>query len=65
MAKGTVKFFDDQKGYGFIVPENGGRDIFVHKTGVKTTMRLTEGMRVQFDEKQDHRGLKAVNVELA
>jgi len=55
---GTVKFFNDEKGYGFISPENGGPDIFVHiKSLLDTGMgTLSEGQKVSFETEQDKRG---------
>jgi CspA family cold shock protein len=64
MAVGTVKFFNTAKGYGFISPEGGGKDVFVHATAVEAAgMRtLNEGQRVAFDIQPDARGAKAVNL---
>ena len=64
MAVGTVKFFNTVKGYGFITPEGGGNDVFVHVTAVEAAgMRsLAEGQKVQFDIQPDARGSKAVNL---
>ncbi len=64
MATGTVKWFNDQKGFGFISQENGAPDVFVHFSaisgqGFKT---LTEGQRVQFDVTQGAKGPQASNV---
>ena len=64
MATGTVKWFNDAKGYGFIAPENGGKDIFVHHSaisgeGFKT---LAEGARVEFEQREGTKGPEAVNV---
>ncbi len=64
MAKGTVKWFNEAKGYGFIEQEGGGKDVFVHYSavagdGFKT---LREGQAVEFDIVQDPKGLKAANV---
>jgi|LAHU01.1.fsa_nt_gb CspA family cold shock protein len=64
MANGIVKWFNDRKGYGFIAPEGGGAEIFVHYTsiagdGFKT---LSPGEAVGFDEAPGPRGLQAVNV---
>ena len=67
MQKGTVKFFNTAKGFGFITPESGGKDVFVHATAVEQAgMRaLTEGQTVSFDMEQDARGAKAVNLRAA
>jgi CspA family cold shock protein len=65
MTSGTVKFFNTTKGYGFISPEGGGKDVFVHATAVEAAgMRsLQEGQRVSFDIEPDARGSKAVNLK--
>ena len=65
MAIGTVKFFNSAKGFGFIAPEGGGKDVFVHATAVEAAgMRtLTEGQRVSFDVQPDARGVKATNLK--
>ena len=57
MIKGTVKFYNDQKGYGFIQPEGGGKDVFVHATALERAgMRgLTEGQKVSFETGEDRR----------
>jgi CspA family cold shock protein len=67
MAIGTVKFFNATKGFGFISPEGGGKDVFVHATAVENAgMRsLAEGQRVSFDIQPDARGSKAVNLKSA
>jgi len=67
VAVGTVKFFNTTKGFGFIAPEGGGKDIFVHATAVeKAGLRtLNEGQRVTFDIQPDARGSKAVNLQSA
>ena len=67
MAIGTVKFFNTSKGFGFISPEGGGKDVFVHATAVEAAgMRsLAEGQRVSFDTQADARGAKAVNLKSA
>jgi len=64
MATGTVKWFNDQKGYGFITPDEGGKDVFVHHSsiageGFKT---LAEGARVEFEVAQGQKGPEAKNV---
>ena len=64
MTTGTVKFYNDQKGYGFIQPDNGGKDVFVHATALERAgMRgLVEGQKVSFDTAEDRRsGKVAVN----
>ena len=67
MAIGTVKFFNSNKGFGFIAPEGGGKDVFVHATAVEMSgMRvLSEGQRVSFDIQPDAKGSKAVNLAAA
>lgn len=61
---GVVKFFNTAKGFGFITPNGGGKDVFVHAVAVEQAgMRaLTEGQTVTFDTEQDARGPKAVNL---
>ncbi len=64
MNTGTVKFYNDQKGYGFIQPDDGGKDVFVHATALERAgMRdLYEGQKVAFDTAEDRRsGKTAVN----
>ena len=67
MSIGTVKFFNTTKGFGFIAPDGGGKDVFVHATAVETAgMRsLQEGQRVSFEVQSDPRGSKAVNLKAA
>ena len=57
MESGTVKFYNDQKGFGFITPEKGGNDVFVHATALERAgMRsLVEGQKVSFDTQEDGR----------
>lgn len=62
MNTGTVKFFNESKGYGFITPEDGGKDIFVHVNGLVDDIR--EGDKVEFDEEEGRKGTNAVNVQL-
>ena len=64
MAIGTVKWFNKTKGYGFITPEDGGKDVFVHITAVEGAGlgTLTEGQRVTFEVVDDRRGPKAVDL---
>ena len=64
MAKGTVKWFDDRKGYGFITPEDGSKDVFVHHTAIKSEgfRSLAEGQAVEFDIVDGPKGKQAANV---
>ena len=66
MSSGTVKWFNNKKGFGFIVPDEGGQDVFVHISAVEKSGigSLDEGMRVSFDTEPDKRGKgpKAVNL---
>jgi CspA family cold shock protein len=63
MASGTVKWFSDRKGYGFITPDEGGKDLFVHQTGLADRRPLAEGARVSFDAEAGTKGPQAVNVQ--
>jgi CspA family cold shock protein len=58
MAVGTVKFFNTQKGFGFIAPEQGGKDVFVHISAVERSglSGLADGQRVSFDLEKDRQG---------
>lgn len=60
MNKGTVKFFNDAKGFGFITPEDGGEDVFVHTSGL--TENIRENDEVSYEVEQGKKGLNAVNV---
>lgn len=64
MNKGTVKWFNEAKGFGFITPEAGGKDVFVHHSGIKGSgfKTLTEGQRVTFETEKGQKGPAAVNV---
>ena len=64
MATGTVKWFSDDKGFGFITPDDGGRDLFVHYSGISGDgyRSLAEGAKVSYEEEQGDKGPKAVNV---
>lgn len=63
MSSGTVKFFNTEKGFGFITPDEGGKDLFVHKTG--TRQPIYEGDKVTFEVEQSPKGPNAVNVTRA
>ena len=69
MAEGTVKWFNDAKGFGFISPEGGGKDVFVHYTGIAGTKKerknLEDGQSVEFDVIEWDKGDKAINVRLS
>lgn len=62
MKQGTVKFFNDSKGFGFIVDEESNQDIFVHVSGLVDEIR--ENDRVQYETEMGKKGMNAVNVEL-
>ncbi len=64
MATGTVKWFNDAKGYGFIIQDGGGEDVFCHHTSIQMDgfRSLTEGQRVEFDVQRGPKGLQASNV---
>jgi len=65
LVKGTVKWFNDQKGFGFITPESGAKDVFVHQSAIMSTgfRSLSEGDRVQFSVEQGPKGPAAANVQ--
>ena len=67
MASGTVKWFNDQKGYGFIVPDEGDKDIFVHASNIAMEgwKSLQEGQKVTFDVGEGRKGPEATNVQSA
>jgi CspA family cold shock protein len=66
MATGTVKWFNDAKGYGFIAPEDGGKDLFVHHSNISGNgyKSLAEGAKVEFEPREGAKGPEATNVEL-
>ncbi len=63
MATGTVKFFNESKGFGFITPSNGGKEVFVHFTGLIDQVR--ENDQVNYDVEEGKKGPSAVNVKIA
>ena len=62
MSNGTVKFFNNGKGFGFITPDDGSKDVFVHQNGL--TDEITEGDKVSYDVEETPKGLNAINVKV-
>jgi cold shock protein len=65
MPTGTVKWFSDEKGFGFITPDEPGKDLFVHHSAIQSNgfRTLTEGAKVSYEEEPSPKGPKAVNVQ--
>lgn len=66
MASGTVKFFNDAKGYGFITPDEGGKDLFVHHSNIAGDgfKSLPDGSKVSYEAQQGQKGPEAINVQV-
>jgi cold shock protein len=66
MATGTVKWFNSEKGYGFITPEEGGKDLFVHFSAIQADgyKTLSEGQKVEYEATQGQKGPQASNVRV-
>jgi cold shock protein len=64
MATGTVKWFNDQKGFGFIAPEDGGADVFVHYSNIKADgyASLEDNQKVEYEPAEGRKGMEATNV---
>jgi cold shock protein len=64
MPTGTVKWFNDEKGFGFITPDEPGKDLFVHQTSIQSEgfRTLAEGAKVSFETEEGPKGPKAINV---
>ncbi|MGB8855621.1 MAG: cold-shock protein [Burkholderiales bacterium] len=67
MANGTVKWFNDSKGFGFITPDNGGDDLFAHFSAIQSSgfKSLSEGQKVTYDETTGPKGKQASNIKVA
>ena len=65
MPTGTVKWFSDEKGFGFITPDDGSKDLFVHQTAIvgEGFRSLNEGAKVSFESEEGDKGPRAVNVQ--
>jgi CspA family cold shock protein len=65
MPTGTVKWFNDDKGFGFITPDDGGQDLFVHQSAIvgEGFRSLSEGAKVSFEAEEGDKGPRAVNVQ--
>lgn len=66
MATGTVKWFNDSKGFGFITPDDGGKDVFAHFSAISSSgfRTLTEGQKVSYDVEEGPKGPQASNIQV-
>ena len=62
MASGTVKWFNHEKGFGFITPDETGRDLFVHQSQVEGGGALDDGVKVEYESEESEKGPRAINV---
>ena len=62
MQEGTVKFYNETKGFGFITPSNGGQDVFIHSSGLVDNIK--EKDKVEYETEQGKKGINAVNVKV-
>ncbi len=62
MTNGTIKFFNNARGFGFITPDDGGKELFVHKSNLVD--EITEGDKVSYDVEESEKGLSAINVKV-
>lgn len=63
-SKGTIKFFNQQKGFGFITPDNGGKELFVHTSNVSDPQGMREGQKVEYVQAEGRKGPEATEVTL-